>query len=97
LTLYWLLSGYSLRAWRCLAWIAVVLVGAAVLFQQFGFVGPPPTLRTSLIYTSQSMLSISDDPMRLTDWGKGFRIMLRLIGPLLLGLALLSVRNRIKR
>jgi hypothetical protein len=39
--------------------------------------------------------------MTLTDhvsWvGETLRIVLRLVGPLLLGLALLSVRNRVKR
>jgi hypothetical protein len=35
--------------------------------------------------------------VRLTGWGKLFRIVLRLAGPVLLGLALLSIRNRVKR
>jgi uncharacterized protein YjbI with pentapeptide repeats len=99
LTLYWLVSGYGLRGMRALATLGVVVVLLATLFYAIGFAParPPPSWWDSLLYTSGSTLSISDDALKLTAWGKLLRILLRLLGPLLLGLALLSVRNRVKR
>jgi len=96
---YWLVAGYGLRGLRALAALGVVVVALAGLFHTIGFLParPAPTWWDSLLYTAGSTLSISDDTLKLTAWGKLLRILLRLLGPLLLGLALLSVRNRIKR
>ena len=57
----------------------------------------PPTLWGSLLFAARSTLSIADPEARLTGWGKLLQLSLRLAGPVLLGLALLSVRNRVKR
>jgi Pentapeptide repeats (9 copies) len=99
LTLYWLVAGYGLRGLRTLTALAVVVVALAGLFHAVGFVPtrPAPSWWDSLLYTAGSTLSISDDTLKLTAWGKLLRILLRVLGPLLLGLALLSVRNRVKR
>jgi hypothetical protein len=96
---YWLVAGYGLRGLRALAALGVVVVALAGLFHTVGFLPahPAPSLWDSLLYTASSTLSISDDTLKLTAWGKLLRILLRLLGPLLLGLALLSVRNRVKR
>jgi hypothetical protein len=96
-----LVSGYGLRALRALAWLTAVVVGLAVLLQAVGFNGGDPSFRDALIYAAQSTVSIPSTNKALTDhvsWaGEVLRIVLRLAGPLLLGLALLSVRNRVKR
>ena len=42
--LYWLLSGYGLRAWRALAALAVVVVLAGVVLAFWGFPATTPTL-----------------------------------------------------
>jgi hypothetical protein len=42
-------------------------------------------------------LSLSDDEVKLTAWGKLLQAVLRLTGPVLLGLALLALRGRVKR
>lgn len=101
LWLYWLVSGYSLRGLRTLAWLAVVIIGLAALLQSVGFNGGDPPLRDAVIYAAQSTVSIPSSNKTLTEhvsWaGEVLRIVLRLAGPLLLGLALLSVRNRVKR
>jgi uncharacterized protein YjbI with pentapeptide repeats len=101
LWLYWLVSGYGLRGLRALAWLTVVVIGLAALLQSVGFNGGDPAFRDALIYAAQSTVSIASSNEALTDqvsWaGEVLRIVLRLIGPLLLGLALLSVRNRVKR
>ena len=42
-------------------------------------------------------LSIGHLPAILTRWGDAIRILLRIAGPVLLGLAALALRGRIKR
>jgi hypothetical protein len=101
LWLYWLVSGYSLRGWRALAWLIVVVFGLAGLLQAIGFDGGDPPFRDALIYAAQSTVSIVSSNEALTrhvSWaGEVLRIVLRIVGPVLLALALLSVRNRVKR
>ena len=41
--------------------------------------------------------SWTDDEVKLTAWGKLMQALLRLTGPVLLGLALLAVGGRVKR
>jgi hypothetical protein len=101
LWLYWLVSGYGLRGLRALAWLMAVIVGLAGLLQAIGFDGGDPSFRDALTYSAQSTISITSGNKALSEhvsWaGEVIRIVLRLIGPVLLGLALLSIRNRVKR
>jgi hypothetical protein len=130
LTGYWLISGYALRAWRALAWLAVVLALATVAIMAVGLKPPPTTDRIGTITStapgrqtirsttpkqpardlrpwsdrlvSAVLVAIGGAVFRetgqeLTTRGKLIQDALRLLGPLLLGLALVSVRNRIKR
>jgi hypothetical protein len=101
LTLYWLVSGYSLRGLRALLSLAIVIIGLATLLQVVGFNGGDPSFRDVLIYAAQGTLSLQTSDKALTEhvsWaGEMLRIILRLSGPVLLGLALLSIRNRVKR
>jgi hypothetical protein len=99
LGLYWLVSGYGLRGLRALITLAVVIVGVATLLHAVGYATrpTPPSYWGALLHAASSTLSISDDQVLLTGWGKLSRILLRLAGPVLLGLALLSIRNRVKR
>ena len=99
LTAYWLLSGYGLRAWRALAWYAGITVAFAVAFHLVGFTRPPhpATYWTSLLYAFRSTISLTDNDVVLTAWGQLLQALLRLTGPVLLGLALLALRGRIKR
>ncbi len=99
LTVYWLVSGYGLRAWRALAWLAAVTAGFAVAFHLAGFTRPPQPVSywTSLLYAFRATLSLTDDEVKLTAWGKLLQGLLRLTGPVLLGLALLAIRARTKR
>jgi hypothetical protein len=98
---YWLLAGYGLRSLRALGGLLALVVALAVLFSRVGFVGTHPSLWNSLVYTAQATLSLESKakPLihQLSVSGEILRIVLRLSGPLLLGLALLSVRNRVKR
>ena len=101
LTMYWLVSGYALRGLRALAWLLAIVVGLACLLQAIGFDGGDPGFRDAGIYAAQSTISIGSGSKALTEdvsWaGEVLRIVLRLVGPVLLGLVLLSVRNRVKR
>jgi uncharacterized protein YjbI with pentapeptide repeats len=95
---YWLVAGYGLRGLRALISLLVVVLGLAVLFQWIGFRGDPPApwYWGSVLYAAKSTLSLPVQE-QLTSWGEVLRILLRLTGPVLLGLALLSVRGRVKR
>jgi hypothetical protein len=99
LTAYWLVSGYGLRAWRALGWLGVVTALLAVAFHLVGFVVPPRPVSywTSLLYAFRATLSLTDDNVTLTAWGQLLQGVLKLTGPVLLGLALLALRGRVKR
>jgi hypothetical protein len=99
LTAYWLVSGYGLRAWRALAWLAALTAGFAVAFHLAGFTRPPQPVSywTSLLYAFRATLSLTDNEVQLTAWGKLLQALLRLTGPVLLALALLAIRARTKR
>jgi hypothetical protein len=99
LTAYWLVSGYGLRAWRAVAGLAVVTALFAVACHFVGFAAPPRPVSywTSLLYAFRATLSLTDDQVKLTAWGQLLQGVLRLTGPVLLGLALLALRGRVKR
>jgi hypothetical protein len=98
-TVYWLVSGYGLRAWRALAWLAAVTAVFAVAFHLAGFTRPPQPVSywTSLLYAFRATLSLTDSEVQLTAWGRLLQALLRLTGPVLLGLTLLAIRARTKR
>jgi uncharacterized protein YjbI with pentapeptide repeats len=126
LWLYWLTSGYALRASRAvLGWVLLVLVGAAA-FAGFGFKAPvspqivpvgvtslgqavyekrdvprPSTLEQfpdALAFSAESTVSLLRAPDRsLTLPGRWTQMVLRLLGPVLFGLFVLSLRGRVKR
>ena len=62
---------------------------------------PSPDLNQALLYsvqTATNLLGSNVVPLnRLTGWGDALQILLRLIGPLLLGLAVVSLRGRVSR
>jgi hypothetical protein len=102
LTVYWLISGYGLRGWRALASLVVTLVALTLLLDYTG-THPHPPLAAALFYSAETTLSLAgatpadSQAVHLILPGEVIRILLRLLGPLLIGLAILSVRNRIKR
>jgi uncharacterized protein YjbI with pentapeptide repeats len=125
ISLYWLFSGYGLRAVRPLATLLVVVVAAAVVLQASGFkksasatATPKPALigvsplaqqrtrvgRThalswrSVLTSAESATAVAaPSDASLTYVGRVVRIILRITGPLLLGLTLLAVRGRVRR
>jgi hypothetical protein len=97
LYLYWAASGYGLKSIRALGWLVLALVCGAIVLQFAGFDRSPHSIWTSLLYGAESALSIQNDSIKVSAWGRVIRIALRVLGPLFLGLALLSIRNRVKR
>jgi uncharacterized protein YjbI with pentapeptide repeats len=101
LPLYWLVSGYGLRAWRSLAALAVTVVLFAWGFQAWGF-DPDAGFWKSLLFSAESTTSLFRAPSPpngadMTDLGLVLQMVLRLLGPLFFGLALLALRGRVKR
>lgn len=97
LFLYWLVSGYGLRASRALAALAVTVVAFAFLFDAWGF-QRDESLGTALLFSVESTTSLLRGTDReLTGLGETLWIALRLLGPLFFGLGILSLRGRVKR
>jgi hypothetical protein len=99
LTTYWLVSGYGLRAWRAVACLAVVTAILAFAFYRVGFTVPPSpdSYWTSFLYAFRATLSLTDSDVKLSAWGQLLQGVLRLTGPVLLGLGLLALRGRVRR
>jgi hypothetical protein len=76
-----------------------VAVMFAWLFHVYGFIEPPKpdTYWTSLLYSFRSTLSLSGEVVTLNAWGDLLQALLRITGPVLLGLGLLALRGRVKR
>jgi hypothetical protein len=100
LWLYWLVSGYGLRASRALIALAVTVVVFAFLFDWWVF-RPDRGFGRTLLFSIESTSSLFRVPetegFALTAGGEVLQVVLRLLGPLLFGLALLSLRGRVKR
>jgi hypothetical protein len=98
LWLYWLVSGYGLRASRALIALAITVALGAILLGLFGFDGQHPDDGT-LLFAAETSISLlrAPDTESFTAVGHVVQIVLRLAGPLFFGLALLSLRGRVKR
>jgi hypothetical protein len=100
LWLYWLVSGYGLRGIRALVALLATILVFALLFWWVGFT-PRPHFTRALLFSAESTSSLFRVPetpnTALTELGEALQIVLRLLGPLFFGLALLSLRGRVKR
>jgi uncharacterized protein YjbI with pentapeptide repeats len=94
---YWLLSGYGLRAWRPgLLFVSVVAV-FTLLYHYVGFSQPEPFWRCFLTAFQAATALTATDVKILSPLGEGFQLALRVIGPFLIALTLLSVYGRTRR
>jgi uncharacterized protein YjbI with pentapeptide repeats len=97
---YWLVSGYALRAARALIALLITLVACGALLYWFGF-SPRPSFSQATLLSAESSSSLlrplQTPAYTLTSGGEVVDIALRLLGPLFLGLFLLSLRGRVKR
>jgi uncharacterized protein YjbI with pentapeptide repeats len=99
LTAYWALSGYALRSSRALSALTVLTVGLSFALWRFGFA----TIHDhrlgywgALTY-SLGAATLHPPARHLTTTGEAMTIGFRVAGPVLLGLALLSIRGRVRR
>jgi hypothetical protein len=95
--LYWLVAGYGLRASRALIALAATIAVLAVGLDLWGFRPDKPYGRALLFAVESSVSLLRAPTAALTASGEVIQIVLRLAGPLLFGLALVSLRGRIKR
>ena len=70
--------------------------GLAAAFRGWAFT-QPTTYWNSLLFAFRSTISLTDAQITLTAWGGLFEAILRLIGPVLLALALLALRRHVKQ
>ena len=99
LFLYWLIAGYGLRASRAILALAITIALGAVLLDGFGVDANKDLDDGTLLFAAESSISLlrQPDTKKLTVEGHVIQIVLRLAGPLFFGLALLSLRGRVKR
>ncbi|MDQ3913899.1 MAG: pentapeptide repeat-containing protein [Actinomycetota bacterium] len=101
LFLYWLVSGYGLRASRAAASLLVTVLVAAGLLQAGGVAcdgGCDEGFGRMAILSARSVIGlIRPFDQDLTLLGEVVQLCVRLLGPLFLGLTLLSLRARLKR
>jgi hypothetical protein len=95
--LYWILSGYSLRASRAFGWLLALIVSCTIAMAYFGFKEEPATYLDSFIFSLQAALPGLQSDSSLTTIGELVEIGLTLLAPLLFALALLALRGRVKR
>lgn len=93
---YWLISGYGLRALRSMFCLLCVFLAGSVLIRNFGL-KKSHSWPTSFVASGQSLVPGLSVSANLTSNGEAIQIALRIMGPVLLGLALLALRNRIRR
>ncbi len=99
LFLFWLFSGYALRAGRALISLVALVVLYSWLFEAFGFSRREPYFR-GLLYSAETATNLLGGSVQVlpVSWtGDLFQVTLRVLGALLLGLAVLSLRGRITR
>jgi hypothetical protein len=93
--LYWLVSGYGLRASRALVALGITVIAFAVALYLVGL--ESRDVGTALLQSVEGATLRSGDRDLLTGSGQGLQVALRLLGPLFFGLALLALRGRVKR
>lgn len=98
--LYWAVSGYGLRASRALgALLALWALGCFFFLQLGGFVHSPPVAEAA-VFTISSGLSFLHEPpgnLSVSTAGEAAQLLLKIGTAILLALATLALRGRVKR
>ena len=97
LTFYWLVSGYGLRATRAFAALLVTLVLSTALLYLSGSRLIIAIFPSRCFRALKAQRSAPLTGSVLDQEGQYLQVALRILGPLFLGLALLSLRGRVKR
>jgi hypothetical protein len=97
LWLYWLIAGYGLRTSRALTALAVTILLAAIPLSRWG-IEPNASYAHAVLFATESSISLLRAPQAdLSPSGQAVEILLRVAGPLFFGLAVFSLRGRVKR
>jgi len=97
LWLYWLISGYGMRAHRALlSWFSLIGLGA-YLMTFGGFTSCPYTIPRALLFATRATLPGVRTLENLTQAGEMVEIGLRIFGPLTIALFLISIRGKLMR
>jgi hypothetical protein len=97
---YWLLSGYGQRAGRAVAWLAVLVAVVCVLLFTVGLPGPVVWTGARIdqaLRIGMGAVVFREAGQALTSAGNWTVMVARFAGPVLLALAVLAVRARVKR
>jgi uncharacterized protein YjbI with pentapeptide repeats len=99
ITTYWFVSGYGLRAWRSFAALGALLAAATFLFASWGIEDEARAdlAHGALASARAAAVGVDDAGVALTTFGAWLQLAVRLLGPVLLGLALLALRGRVRR
>lgn len=97
IAVYWLLSGYGVRASRSLLALSLTLAAFAALFATLGFAHEESYVEGLLHSARSAALFPQGDELELTQTGEALQIALRVVGPALIGLTALALRARVKR
>ncbi|SFB98935.1 pentapeptide repeat-containing protein [Streptomyces aidingensis] len=107
LTAYWALSGYGLRASRALGWLSAAITVTVAALTLWGVPAGPPYGSGTGRFTAERVdtafqVAVNSVVFRsaeedLTTAGAYIELTARLTEPILLGLAILAVRGRLKR
>jgi uncharacterized protein YjbI with pentapeptide repeats len=99
LFLYWLLSGYALRASRAFAAFVIFTGISTLLFYYFGFSHSVSVQRAVAvgIQNTTNILGLQRDVLINNGWGLVLYALQHLIGTLLIGLTVVSFRGRLQR
>lgn len=97
LTVYWMISGYGLRSLRAIIAILIALGVGAILLKNHGFVSPGVTFTDAVVGALESIIPGSKQELPLDLEGRMINVALKIAGPILIALAALAVRNRVRR
>lgn len=107
LSAYWLVSGYGERWVRPLLWLAGLLVISTIGYLWFGLSLKGSSaalmwwtgldLATALEYSMRVMTLLKPDNLVPVGWSRAVNLVQSLLGPVLIGLFALALRQRLRR
>ena len=95
--LYWIVSGYGLRAWRAFFWLGLLITAATIALAKYGQTKVPASATSELLLSLKATFHALGQPKDLTTAGEYILLALSIMGPVLFALCVLAIRGRVKR